>query len=137
MFPPRPLVGVSVCLFDDRGAALLILRSRAPFQGLWSLPGGRVEWGERLEAAARRELEEETGIRLPALALSQVHEAIDKTAHAVIAVFRADGPVSAQPLAGDDAADARFFERSEIEAMDRDGRTTAGLASVVHRAALR
>jgi len=135
MSPHRPIVGVSVCVFDRAGAALLVLRSRAPFQGLWSLPGGRVEWGERLEAAARRELEEETGIRLPALAFSQVHEAIDETAHAVIAVFRADAPVASGATAADDAADARFFPRAEIAQMDRAGRTTAGLAEVVERAA--
>ncbi|MBB3949398.1 NUDIX domain-containing protein [Aureimonas jatrophae] len=137
MSAPRPIVGVSVCVFDPSGAALLVLRSRPPFQGLWSLPGGRVEWGERLEAAARRELAEETGIHVPAVELSQVHEAIDGTAHAVITVFRTGDPVSARPQASDDAADARFFARAEIEAMDRAGQTTEGLAGVIRRAAER
>lgn len=137
MSTQRPVVAVSVCVFDTDGAALLILRSQAPFQGLWSLPGGRVEWGERLEAAARRELEEETGIGLPHLAFSEVHEAIDPTAHAVIAVFRSPEPVTSRPEAADDAADARFFGLAEIEAMDRSGQTTAGLAGVIARAARR
>ncbi|RMF67267.1 MAG: NUDIX domain-containing protein [Alphaproteobacteria bacterium] len=48
-------------------AVLLVRRARGEKAGEWSIPGGHLEWGERLEAAARRELAEETGIRLDAL----------------------------------------------------------------------
>jgi 8-oxo-dGTP diphosphatase len=44
------------------GAILLIRRGQPPSQGRWSVPGGRVEWGERLTDALRREVEEETGL---------------------------------------------------------------------------
>jgi 8-oxo-dGTP diphosphatase len=59
--PPRPqaCVGV-VCLRDDE--VLLIRRGAPPLKGSWSLPGGRIEWGERAEDAALRELWEETGV---------------------------------------------------------------------------
>jgi len=46
------------------GEVLLIQRARAPFQHLWTLPGGRVEPGETAEACARREITEEVGVRI-------------------------------------------------------------------------
>ena len=46
------------------GEVLLIQRARAPFQYLWTLPGGRVEPGETAEACARREILEEVGVRI-------------------------------------------------------------------------
>lgn len=57
----RPQAGVSVCVVRD-GLALLAQRSRQPLRGLWSLPGGRIEWGETLHEAALRELAEETAV---------------------------------------------------------------------------
>ncbi len=53
--------GASIAVFKDR-TVLLVKRARAPFAGLWSLPGGKRESGEALRDAARRELKEETGI---------------------------------------------------------------------------
>jgi 8-oxo-dGTP diphosphatase len=56
-----PILGASACLF--RGSeVLLIQRGRPPRIGAWSLPGGHVEWGETMQAAATRELQEETGL---------------------------------------------------------------------------
>lgn len=63
---PKPSVTVDVVVFsvlDDVLQALLIRRARDPFKGRWALPGGFIEIDEPLEAAARRELEEETGLR--------------------------------------------------------------------------
>ena len=57
----RPQAGVSVCVVRD-GRALLAQRSRQPLRGLWSLPGGHIEWGETLHQAALRELAEETAV---------------------------------------------------------------------------
>ena len=62
----RPAVTVDVAIFslrDDDLKALLIRRAVPPFKGKWAMPGGFVRPGESLDAAARRELEEEAGVR--------------------------------------------------------------------------
>ncbi|MHB8863551.1 MAG: NUDIX domain-containing protein, partial [Pirellulaceae bacterium] len=64
---PRPALTVDCVLFGlgtDDLQVLLIQRARAPFAGRWALPGGFVDLEEELEDAARRELEEETGLRI-------------------------------------------------------------------------
>jgi ADP-ribose pyrophosphatase YjhB (NUDIX family) len=57
-----PKLGVSACVWHTQ-RVLVIQRANPPFAGLWSLPGGHVEAGETLLAAAHRELLEETGIK--------------------------------------------------------------------------
>jgi len=59
----RPVLCASAATFRS-GKLLLARRTKPPF--LWSLPGGAVEWGETLEAAALRELREETGVEAEA-----------------------------------------------------------------------
>jgi len=66
-----PRVGCGVAVLQD-GKLLLIRRARAPEAGCWSLPGGKVELWEGTEAAARREIAEELGIKLGALELLRV-----------------------------------------------------------------
>jgi mutator protein MutT len=57
------IIPIAVCSLLKDGKILFIKRERFPFEGLLSLPGGKIEYGETLEEAAVRELEEETGIR--------------------------------------------------------------------------
>jgi len=64
---PRPQVTVDLAVFahlDGKLRTLLIRRGKDPFAGMWALPGGFLEMGEPEEAAARRELKEETGLEI-------------------------------------------------------------------------
>ncbi len=110
--------GVGVVVLDgDR--VLLIKRGKPPKMGAWSLPGGHVEIGETLKAAAAREVAEETGLDVAIQGLIDVVDLID---------VAGDGTVERQfvlidywavPVAGDvqaasDAADARWFSLTEM-----------------------
>ena len=78
-YPDRPWVGIGIIVFDGPPEAervLLARRGKAPRIGSWSLPGGAQHLGERAEAAARRELLEETGLEVGPLTLAAVVDAI-------------------------------------------------------------
>lgn len=133
--PACPLVGVSVCLMSQ-DHVLLVERGQPPFAGRLSLPGGKVRPGERLDAAVRRELAEETGVIAGPLAFLQLHEVIDATSHAVIAVFCGRIPEGSAPQAADDAAALHLMTLAEVAVADADGRTTPGLGRIVDAAAV-
>jgi 8-oxo-dGTP diphosphatase len=116
---PVPTVGV-VCLKGDR--VLLIKRGTPPRLGQWSLPGGRIEWGEAVDVAALRELKEETGVEAELTGLLDVVDGVftsretgETTRHYVMIDYAARW-TGGEPVAGDDAADARFFTRDEAMA---------------------
>lgn len=107
---------VSVAVLRDR-AIMLVRRGRAPSKGLYAFPGGRVETGESLEDAARRELMEETGIVVGTLVpLREI--VIDSRAEGA-SVYRLTvfGALYAggEPTSGDDAVEAAFHDLEEIE----------------------
>ena len=64
---PALTVDLAITTREDRPRVLLIRRKKAPFAGSWAMPGGFVDENERLEDAARRELEEETGVKVAEL----------------------------------------------------------------------
>ena len=74
-FPARPILGVGALIFEE-GRVLLIERGKPPLVGYWSLPGGVVETGERLEDALIREVFEETGLRVSVDSIATVFERI-------------------------------------------------------------
>jgi 8-oxo-dGTP diphosphatase len=109
----RPLLGVSA-LVRRNGQVLLVRRGRPPSAGMWSLPGGKVEFGERLEAAAIREIREETGIAIDRLQRIDMAEIIGMPDwHAVLVVF-SGRYVAGEAVAGDDAAEARWVDREGL-----------------------
>lgn len=116
--PPQPVLGVSL-LLRHNGCILLVRRGRAPLAGLWSLPGGRVEFGETLAAAAARELAEETGVTAGNLRFLDFAEVIDPSGagiHYVLLVFAGEYR-SGSPLGGDDAAEARWVDLTEFRSL--------------------
>ena len=112
---PVPAVGV-VCLRGD--SVLLIRRGTPPRQGEWSLPGGRIEPGERAVDAALRELGEETGVEAEITGLIDVVDGLFPEAgrHYVLIDYAARW-VSGEPVAGDDALEARFVALDEVETL--------------------
>jgi 8-oxo-dGTP diphosphatase len=112
---PVPAAGV-ICLRGDD--VLLIRRGKEPRLGEWSLPGGRVEWGEGTRAAALRELLEETGVVAELVGLIDVVDGFYGERHYVLIDYAARW-ISGEPVAGDDAAEARFMPLAEaLDAVD-------------------
>lgn len=111
---PVPCAGV-VCLRGDE--VLLIRRGTSPRLGEWSLPGGRIEPGERAADAAMRELVEETGVTAELAGLIDVVDGFFPPRHHYVLIDYAARWISGNPRAGDDAAEAAFHPLREIDAL--------------------
>jgi 8-oxo-dGTP diphosphatase len=116
-----PLLAVdAVILFA--GGIVLIKRDNPPFAGSYALPGGFVEVGETVEAAAAREACEETGLAIELLGLVGIYSnpARDPRGHVVSAAFLARG--RGELLAGSDARMAQVFPLMSLQplAFDHD-----------------
>jgi mutator protein MutT len=107
---------------------LLIRRGRGPGQGLWSLPGGRVESGETLAEAVVRELLEETGLEGVCQGLVGWAERIGSGYHFVILDFWVTIVSNGEPKAGSDAAEAAWVPLEDVAALA----LAEGLAEFLH-----
>jgi 8-oxo-dGTP diphosphatase len=113
----RPAVGVGGIVRDGAGRVLLVRRARGVHAGLWSFPGGHVEWGERLAAAVAREVREETGLAVTVGRLLYVAEVMEEEAdptpfHYVVLDFGCD-VAGGFTAASSDADAARWVGPSE------------------------
>ena len=108
---PRPVVSVGAVVWRGEDV-LLIRRARAPFEGHWSIPGGKVEFGETLEDALVREVREETGVEIALTGLIGVYQSIEAQTHFVMVDWCANW-ISGEPRAADDALDAAFVPFDE------------------------
>ncbi|HET6963832.1 MAG TPA: NUDIX domain-containing protein [Acidimicrobiales bacterium] len=122
---PEVCVG-AIAVFDD--SILMVRRGRGPAQGTWAVPGGRVEPGESLAEAVVRELAEETGLAGVCDSLVGWAERIGPDHHFVILDFSVTILTDADPVAGDDAAEARWVPLSEVA----DLTLADGLAEFLH-----
>jgi 8-oxo-dGTP diphosphatase len=120
-FPDSPIVGVGGVIVRD-GRALIIKRANEPYKGQWSIPGGRVELGETLAAAVRRELREETGLEIEVGPLIDVFERIQhddgRVRYHFVIVDYVCRCVGGTLCAGDDAADAVWVRSDELANYD-------------------
>jgi 8-oxo-dGTP diphosphatase len=124
---PRPAVTTDMVIVTKKPPrkVLLIRRKMDPFAGKWALPGGFVDENESLEAAARRELREETGVETRTV--EQLHAfgdpGRDPRGHTVSVVYLAEvDPRKVKPKAADDAAEVGWFPLDELPplAFDHD-----------------
>lgn len=134
-YPQRPYLAVSAAIL--RGGRLLIVRrARNPARDLYTFPGGAVESGESLAAAAIREVREETSISIEPIALAGHREVIARDArgmverHFVILCFAARW-LNGEPILNAELNDARWVEPGELSAYQ----TTEGLAEIAAAAA--
>lgn len=139
-YPEHPLVGVGALIFTRsgrRGPILLVERAGEPLRGYWSLPGGLVETGEKLEDAVRREVLEETGLQIEPVRQFGIFERImpdqeGKTEYHYLLVDYVCKVLGGTLRAGDDSSRAVWVRRAELGGY----RMTEGTREVIERAYL-
>ena len=123
----RPEVCVGA-IATAEGRLLLVRRGHGPAAGEWSVPGGRVEWGETLAEAVLRELGEETGLEGVCDQLVGWVERMGPDHHFVILDFAVTVLEPRAPVAGGDAAEAAWVAVEEVAGL----RLVDGLAEFLH-----
>lgn len=122
-YPIRPHIGVGILLVRNQ-KLLLVKRKYNPDAGYWSIPGGHLDLGERVEDAAEREGLEETGFRVKVTNLAGIINKImyDKNGkieyHYVLINYYVDqveGNMDQAPIPDSDALDAKFVKFSELK----------------------
>ncbi len=112
----RPVLGVGAILVRD-GALLMVRRAKEPGRGLWSVPGGRVEHGELLADALRREVREETGLEIEIEGLIGIYEVVGET-HYVVCDYLVSVVGDATPQPAGDVDEARWVPLDEVSGLD-------------------
>jgi len=118
-YPEAPIAAVGVVVVDG-GRLLLIRRRDPPDEGLWTVPGGLVKLGERVEEAAVREVEEETGVKVELQGLLDVVDKIVRDEvgrvkyHFVIVDFLGR-PLTKEVRASAEVLDAAWVELSRLD----------------------
>ncbi len=99
-----------------RGALLMVQRANPPAAGKWSVPGGRVEAGEWIVDAVRREVIEETGLQIEVAELAGIFE-VPGDPHYVVLDYLATARDNSPPRAGADAAAAAWVPLEDIASL--------------------
>ncbi|MHA1148586.1 MAG: NUDIX hydrolase [Promethearchaeota archaeon] len=136
-YPVRPHIGVGVMFIRDN-QLLLVKRKYNPDAGYWSIPGGHLDLGERVEDAAVREAEEETGFKTKVTKLAGIinkimydHKGKIEYHYVLINYFveQIKGSPDQPPVAADDALDAKFVPFEEL----KDYKLTDSLIELLKR----
>ncbi|MCK1719256.1 NUDIX hydrolase [Bradyrhizobium sp. 141] len=133
--PTHPQLAVSAAIFRD-GKVLLTRRARSPAKGFYSLPGGRVEFGESLHQALSREVDEETGLDIAIVGLAGWREVLPAAAgagHYLIMSFAARW-TAREPVLNDELDDYRWIVPDALASLG-DLKLTGGLEEVIQSAA--
>ena len=133
-YPSHPLIGVGAIIFDG-DSALLVERAGEPLKGWWSIPGGLLETGEKLEDALRREVLEETGLLIEIVYRFDIFERIMRDAegraeyHYVLIDYGCRA-VGGNAVPGDDVSRVEWVPCARL----RDYKVTSGTIEAVERA---
>ena len=126
--PSHPQLAVSAAIFRD-GKILLVRRARSPAKGFYSLPGGRVEFGETLHAALHREVGEETALKIEIVDLAAWREVVPGTSgggHYLIMSFAARW-TSGETVLNDELDDYKWLAPDALGEL----KVTGGLQEVI------
>ena len=129
--PTHPQLAVSAAIFRD-DKILLVRRARSPADGFYSLPGGRVEFGETLHAALNREVDEETALKIEIAGLAGWREVLPATSrggHYLIMSFAARW-IAGEVVLNEELDDFRWLAPDAIG----DLKLTDGLLEVIQQA---
>lgn len=132
--PTHPRIAVSAAIFRD-GKVLLTRRARSPAKGFYSLPGGRVEFGESLHQALSREVDEETGLEIEIVSLAGWREVLPGApgaGHYLIMSFAARW-VAREPVLNDELDDYRWIDPDALSSSG-DIKLTGGLEEIIQSA---
>ncbi|WP_457107073.1 NUDIX hydrolase [Methylobacterium sp. P5_C11] len=134
LFPARPFVGASIAVIRD-DCVLLAARANEPMRGVWTLPGGLVEAGESLAAAALRELSEEVGLTADVVGVLAPTEIIvrdeaGRARHHYVVHPHAALWHGGEPVAGPEALGTRWATLAEVAVLP----TTPGLVETLREA---
>jgi len=130
--PSYPQLAVSAAIFRD-GKILLVRRAKSPAKGFYSLPGGRVEFGETLHAALHREVAEETALKVEIVDLAAWREVVPETGggggHYLIMSFAARWSAG-EPVLNDELDDYKWLAPDAVGEL----KMTFGLQEVIQSA---
>lgn len=129
-YPKQPIVGVGGVVIQGN-RVLLVRRGREPLKGEWSIPGGMLELGESLKEGVRREVWEETGLKVrplePLLVFDRIQKNGERVQYHYVIVDYVCRRTGGRLKSGSDVLDARWVERNELP----DYRITPKAASVI------
>jgi 8-oxo-dGTP diphosphatase len=133
-YPSQPIVGVGAVIVED-GRVVLVKRRFEPLAGQWSLPGGRLELGETLEAGLAREMAEETGLEVEVGPVVDVFDRIlldpeRKVRYHYVLIDYLCRPIGGVLRHGSDVAAAEFVAPSDLHVY----RLTPKATSVIEKA---
>lgn len=134
MSRPTPELAVSAAIFRQ-DQVLVVRRAGAPAKGLWTLPGGRVEVGETLVDALKREIVEETALTIDVIGLAGYREIIlpqavgERGRHFVILPFAAHW-IAGEPALNEELSDGRWMPVEAVASLP----TTEGLIDILRQA---
>jgi 8-oxo-dGTP diphosphatase len=129
--PSHPQLAVSAAIFRD-DKILLVRRARSPAKGFYSLPGGRVEFGETLHSALHREVDEETALKIEIIGLAGWREVVPIApggGHYLIMSFAARWSAG-EPVLNEELDDFRWLAPDGLG----DLKVTGGLQEVIEAA---